>query len=444
LIYLSGALVRLSILLLGVATLSGLVGCAEPKDDPSTPEGGAAPSAGGGGAGGEGGLGGLGGEGGLGIHCPIDCTTIETPPCVKTVCNLGLYEGPVGACVLVPDDAGVPCDDGLYCTIEDACDGEGACAGGAPNHCGLDEAACNDIACDESKKSCTLVPSGDGESCQYPHNPCVLGSSCIAGECVGGYFNDCFFEPVPNACHVSMCNPTTGQCEPLPGNDDATCVDTADLCTVNKTCSAGACVGGVPKDCSNLTEDCNLGECDTTTGACVATPLMEGDPCDDLDGCTSGEVCTTGSCLGGMPVTACSVVPDGCCPTGCTAANDDDCGCLGEVINGHCVYLLNKLGVSFSSAQSQCQALGTGWDLCSTTLACDAATHTYLGAEGCVCGGGDAVCACGSGPNVYVHVTGGTSPYYIRAASITSCGSAACTNSVSETCGAPLCCRTFP
>jgi hypothetical protein len=53
---------------------------------------------------------------------------------------------------------------------------------------------------------------------------------------------------------------------------------------------------------------------------------VNGDPCDDLNGCTSGEICQNGQCLGGSPVTQC-INNDGCCPTNCTAQTDLDCGC---------------------------------------------------------------------------------------------------------------------
>jgi hypothetical protein len=54
---------------------------------------------------------------------------------------------------------------------------------------------------------------------------------------------------------------------------------------------------------------------------------MNGQVCDDLDACTSGEICTMGNCGNGTPVTTCSQTGDGCCPTTCTAANDLDCAC---------------------------------------------------------------------------------------------------------------------
>src|SRR5690606_26579991 len=108
------------------------------------------------------------------------------------------------------------------------------------------------------------------------------------------------------------------------GNEGLPCVDNNDLCTENKTCAAGVCQGGNPKSCSHLTENCLLGVCDPTTGQCTTQPLMNNDPCDDLNACTMGELCQNGLCTGGTPVTAC-INGDSCCPMGCTAVNDVDC-----------------------------------------------------------------------------------------------------------------------
>ena len=129
---------------------------------------------------------------------------------------------------------------------------------------------------------------------------------------------------MPDDCHESVCNPQNGQCEPVPGNEGQPCTDANDLCTVNKTCASGVCQGGVAKDCSQLTQGCVLGVCDVNTGQCTTQNLNNGDPCDDLNPCTTGELCNNGACSGGTPVTACQN-GDQCCPSNCTPQNDTDC-----------------------------------------------------------------------------------------------------------------------
>jgi hypothetical protein len=277
--------------------------------------------------GGQGGGGG-GDGGGVPLPCGIDCTAIMAPTCLKSVCNEGQYPGTVGSCVVVNDDLGVACDDGLFCTANDTCDGRGQCTAGPPNDCGMDPDQCQEVQCNEASQSCTFVPTMNGGFCT-PTDLCLVNATCLNGSCSGGQPKDCFFAPVPNECHTAECNPMNGLCEPHPDptKQGMTCTDMADLCTVNKTCDgAGNCQGGQPKDCSAFTQGCNLGTCNMMTGQCFGMPINDGDPCDDLDSCTSGEICQMGSCAGGMVISQC-VGNDGCCPQGCTEVTDSDCSC---------------------------------------------------------------------------------------------------------------------
>lgn len=218
---------------------------------------------------------------------------------------------------------GTECDDGVFCTVDDACDA-GICVGGPANDCGLTAAECMELFCDENSQTCGEQPSAPGAACQDPNDLCLVGGTCNNGLCVGGTPEDCFFTPVPDDCHVAVCNPQNGQCEPVVGNEGGACSDPNDLCTVNKTCTAGVCQGGNPMDCSGLTQGCNIGVCDVNTGVCVAQSVNNGDPCDDLDACTLGELCSNGTCGGGTPITACTG-GDSCCPSNCNENNDSDC-----------------------------------------------------------------------------------------------------------------------
>jgi hypothetical protein len=274
-------------------------------------------------AGGAGGGTMTGGAGGSPL-CAVDCSAIMTPPCLQSVCNDGMYQGVIGECVVVPLEAGAPCDDGLFCTVQDGCDGGGNCEGGPENDCGMTPSACNEVDCVEASMSCTEIPSGDGSPCQDPTNLCLKGSTCANGLCIGGSIDDCFFFPVPDDCHVAVCNPLSGMCEPQIGNEGLACNDAMDLCTVNKTCVAGVCQGGVPKDCSSLSVGCNLGVCDVANGMCVQQPLMNGDPCTDFNNCTLGDTCQTGQCVPTTTITQCTS-GDMCCPQGCDSTTDTDC-----------------------------------------------------------------------------------------------------------------------
>src|SRR5690606_10595255 len=174
-------------------------------------EGGAGGEPGEGGAGGEtgeGGAGGEGGEGGAGAEpaCVTDedCADLVADACMTWVCNDGTYEGPVGACVEVPAEAGTPCDDGLFCTLGDACDGAGVCVGTLPNDCGLSGSECEEVVCDETQDACVLVAANEGGACDS-------GDLCAPGTCVAGVC-----EPTPidcsgldDQCGTGECNPST-------------------------------------------------------------------------------------------------------------------------------------------------------------------------------------------------------------------------------------------
>ena len=301
------------------AALAAAGACAEGEVDFEGPETQTGAGASGGGAA-------TGGAGGGDDSCAADCSAINAPACLKSVCNEGQYQGVVGECVVVPDP-GTTCDDGMFCTIDDTCDDTGQCVGGPPNDCGMTPGQCKEIACDEDTDSCLEAPSMNGAPCQET-NLCVKGSTCNNGLCSGGTLDDCFFFPVPDECHVATCNPMNGMCESQVGNEGLPCVDPMDLCTDGKTCAMGVCVGGGPKDCSSLnqgcftgvceptngqcvpqpvppggacadaTDDCNNGICDTV-GTCNPVPTNEGGPCDDNNSCTTGETCSMGSCTGG-------------------------------------------------------------------------------------------------------------------------------------------------
>jgi hypothetical protein len=185
-----------------------------------------------------------------------------------------------------------------------------------------------------------------------------MNGVCKIGQCVGEP-KDCTFSPL-SECNTVACDPATGKCTgtPDPSKDFTPCVLTGDLCSVNRTCSAGQCVGGAPKDCSALDSGCKLGECDSATGLCGPTPApigttctegiaecyvgacdMEGNclssaapsgsACNDYNACTTADKCMAGACASGSPVAGCAVyLQEGfeVCPNGWTFGGDWQCG----------------------------------------------------------------------------------------------------------------------
>lgn len=336
------------------------------------------------GGGGSGGNGGAGGED-LG-PCGMDCATLDTPPCTMGVCNTGQALGPVNSCVVVASPKGTSCDDGVFCTSEDACD-SGVCVGGTTNDCGLAPGPCDALICTESSQTCSVTPVNDGTSC-VPTDLCEINGVCQVGECLGEP-RDCSLSAL-NECNTVDCDPETGQCigTPDPFKDNSPCFLSGDPCQVDKACQAGQCVGGNPRDCSAFDVACEIGVCDPgsgicgpinapegtsceegitechvgscdANGQCKAESALDGTACNDHDACSAADECELGACAGGPAVTGCSLhysTGFEACPNGWTMGGDWECGAPQGVgppaaHNGNNV-MATKIGGVYSVSQS--------------------------------------------------------------------------------------------
>ena len=63
----------------------------------------------------------------------------------------------------------------------------------------------------------------------------------------------------------------------------------------------GACSPSEKGDCSALTDACHVGVCDPSTGGCVAHPLPAATLCDDGDACTEADICGPSGACSGLP-----------------------------------------------------------------------------------------------------------------------------------------------
>src|SRR5262249_22811127 len=107
---------------------------------------------------------------------PIDCSFLNDQ------CGMGACD-PVKGCVKMTLADGTPCDDGLFCTIADACSA-GVCKG-APNQCAPPGTPCQIGVCNEALKTCQPGIAPDGTACMSG-NTCVTGETCLTGKCQGG------------------------------------------------------------------------------------------------------------------------------------------------------------------------------------------------------------------------------------------------------------------
>lgn len=228
---------------------------------------------------------------------PVDCSFLDG------ACVVGACREPAGSCGVANRADGTGCDDGLFCTVRDACS-EGVCTGEARDCASMN--ACLEGFCDEEKKSCDTRPREDGQPCE-DGKYCTVGETCQQGLCQGGAPRDC--SATGGACVDGTCDEAMRKCvgDALP--DGALCND-EDRCTENDVCSDGACAG-TPIDCSALAGDCRSASCDGATGECLATPLANGTPCQTNLFCVQGKTCQDGVCQGG-DLRDCSSLADYC------------------------------------------------------------------------------------------------------------------------------------
>jgi hypothetical protein len=223
-----------------------------------------------------------------GASCAEDCTKLASA-CQRGVCN-----EVTGKCVYEAVEDGAACDDGAFCTTADTCQ-KGVCRGGPTNDCGTKPTPCHAVQCRESEQKCEDVPADEGADCAS-NNLCMMApAKCKQGVCTGT-LKTCFGD----VCNTGTCNPATGNCEKTPANEGGVCFDNSNKCS-NAACKQGQCVATTPKDCSALANQCNTGACNPVNGQCVKTPANEGMTCT-LDTCFTGQTCSNGNCLGGMPV----------------------------------------------------------------------------------------------------------------------------------------------
>ena len=281
------------------------------------------------------------GECGIALEDGVDCNDFD--PCTTAdSCVDGECIGK-DICFCLDKEDGTPCNDGYPCTVDDTCV-KGGCDG-TPKDCSDLAEECHVGVCIAATGECSSVPVQDGSPCA-DGNKCTAGDSCLEGLC-GGTAIDC--SQLDGDCGIGICKEGTGECTVDPAPDETPC-DDADVCTGNDLCQNGSCQGdvnlcgdcadkqpgdecddtdactvnticvemsallvcqGEPKDCSDWTDQCNLGGCDKTSGECGPKPIMDDTPCDDVAPCTFADVCSDGACTG-TPIDMCGDNPHAC------------------------------------------------------------------------------------------------------------------------------------
>jgi len=112
---------------------------------------------------------------------PVDCAAQDTACTLHACVSLGSNGHRCEATHLSADTL---CDDGEFCTLEDHCDGAGACTGGRPNPCDSVAGQCVKAECVEASDTCEAEHEADGSECDDA-DPCSARSVCSGGLCLG-------------------------------------------------------------------------------------------------------------------------------------------------------------------------------------------------------------------------------------------------------------------
>ena len=249
--------------------------------------------------------------------CPPGCTAVTDPDCSLTcgdgvvqaneTCDVTIAAGAAGACPTA-------CDDGDPCT-QDLLLSAGTCSA-ACVHLPVTAFVAGDGCCPpggnlEVDADCAAV-CGDG----VVEPPVETCDSAVPASCP----TDC---PPEGSCLTSTLRGSSTSC-------NATCVAVPiTACTAGDGCCPAGCTAANDSDCTPICGDgaVEAGEaCDR-----AITAGLPGDcprTCDDHNACTtdlaSGSIGNCTRRCTHAEVVAC-LNDDGCCPAGCSAANDNDC-----------------------------------------------------------------------------------------------------------------------
>jgi len=128
------------------------------------------------------------------VNCSTNANCNDNNACTSESC-VG------GACVYV--NLTNSCNDGSPCTLSDACSG-GACVG-TPKNCSSLNNTCNVGSCNATSGACEALPTNEGGSCNDGLS-CTINDACVSGQCKGTLVDplgvDLSFVPSSSAVQV--------------------------------------------------------------------------------------------------------------------------------------------------------------------------------------------------------------------------------------------------
>lgn len=235
-----------------------------------------------------------------GLTCPsgrvCERGTCVLPSATETDCANGVDDdGNQGADCGDPDCDGRLCNDGNQCTSSDVCVADAGCAGS------INPGACVSPPgpCFEALGTCEL--DGGVCRYALRTGACDDGVACTANDVCQGD-GGCAGTPTvsagPDQCTRLVCSLSSG----IPTRAvsvGAPC--DAGLCEMGGTCQANATCSGTAKTCPPTPATCRVARCQPSTGGCVDMVAPQGSPCD-LSNCKVSTCLATGNCNGGTGV----------------------------------------------------------------------------------------------------------------------------------------------
>lgn len=160
--------------------------------------------------------------------CTDEATTCQTP----VRCDEQL-----DTCVMADASYGTPCDDGLFCTVTDFCDSFGSCSGSARDCSGVAPTCQINAGCDETLDVCAMINQSPGVSCNDGLY-CTEADQCDGLGACSGTPLDC--SGYGDECNVGYCDELSFGCDTSPGNSGAAC-NVGISCTLDTCDSFGSC-----------------------------------------------------------------------------------------------------------------------------------------------------------------------------------------------------------
>ncbi len=280
-----------------------------------------------------------------------------------------------GTCSNPVGNEGEVCEDD-----NDACNGISTCVSGSCTQT-TESVTCTALdechvagECNPADGTCSNPVGNEGEVCEDDNDACNGISTCVSGSCT--QTTESVTCTALDQCHVvGTCNPTNGECS-NPNEENGTECDDQNSNTGPDQCQDGVCLG----------EGCVCYTIDTCCDGCQAR--LQSSACDDDDPCTYNTICDIyGACVGNTVV--CS--DDECLKRECNNTalcsetpinegevcedNGDACDGINTCVSGNC----NQTTESVT-----CMAL----DECHVAGECNPADGTCsnpVGNEGEVC-----------------------------------------------------------